>query len=66
MKYQTIREALETPQGEKLYTLISKGMDRGFDLTAERIKKSIYAFPCYLGSEDHIGRMVWMIMNANE
>ena len=66
MKYQTIREALETPQGKKLYKLISKGMDRGFDSTAERIKKAIYEFPCYLGSEDHICRMVWMIMNANE
>lgn len=66
MKYPLIKDAIETTKGKQLYSILSKGMDRGLELTTKSIKDAIQKMPCYLGSEDHIARMVWMLMNEEE
>lgn len=64
MKYPLIVDALKTKKGQKLYELLSKGFDRGLELSSTEVKNAIQGhMPCYLGSEDHIARMVWIVMN---
>lgn len=65
MKYELIKDAMATDEGKRLYQILCDCMDRGLELTADHVKDVINAFPTYLGSEDHIARMVWTILNNN-
>lgn len=61
--YESIKDAMATDQGKDLYKVIEAGMKVGWELTSQHIKSKMDMTPCYIGSNLHIERMVWMILN---
>lgn len=64
LRYETIQDAMKTRKGQALYKVLSKGFDRGVELSNRYVKDAINGpLASYLGSQAHIERLVWMIMN---
>ena len=64
MGYPTIQLALATPEGQRLYAVLSENFSKTLeqDIT---LKKIIESKATYFGSQSHIEKLVWLLLNES-
>ena len=63
MRYETVKNAMDSQEGRILYKILAMQFDRGYEMSPA-VKAKMERLPCYLGSEHHLQGMVWAVLNG--
>lgn len=62
IKYDTISEAMNSPEGKALYKILSQSFDEAKAMSPKAVNESIDQNMTYLGSQKHLEKLVWQIL----